>query len=59
MNEEILLVASYIAALYEMGLCPENVANSMADILTILDLWESLIEIEQIEGGYEKYVSEH
>lgn len=59
MNEEILLVASYIAALYEMGLCPENVANSMAFILTTHNLWDSLIEIEKSEGGYEKYVSEH
>ena len=59
MDEEILTVACYIAFLYDRGLCPENVANSMADILTIHDLWENLIEIEQIEGGYEKYVSEH
>ena len=59
MDEEILTVACYIAVLYDRGLCPENVANSMADILTTYDLWDSLVEIEIFEGGYEKYVSEH
>lgn len=59
MKNEILLVACYIASLYEMGLCPGQVASAMALILSDHDLWESLIEIELSEGGYEKYVSQH
>ena len=59
MDEKILIVASYIAALYEQGLCPENVAQSMADILSVCNLGERLIAIEISEGGFEKYVAEH
>lgn len=59
MDEKILLVASYIAVMYEQDLCPENVAQSMADILSIYNLCVSLIAIETSEGGYEKYVEEH
>ena len=59
MDEKILLVAAYIAALYDMGLCPNSVATSIAVILTTRKLWDRLIEIEKSEGGFEKYVAEH
>lgn len=59
MDEKFLIVASYIAAMYEQDLCPENVAQSMADILMAYNMGESLIAIETSGGGYEKYVAEH
>lgn len=59
MDEKILIVAAYIAVLYDKGLCPDSVAYATASIISVRNLWDRLIEIEKSEGGYEKYVSEH
>lgn len=57
--KNILLVACYIATLYDKGLCPENVCDAMIYILLFNDLMDRLREIYYFEGGYEKYVNEH
>lgn len=59
MKNNILLVACYIATLYDKGLCPDNVCDAMFNILLFSDLWGRLSEIYYFEGGYEKYVNEH
>lgn len=59
MKNDILLVACYIAALYDKELCPENVCDAMFNILLANDLWGRLSEIYYFEGGYEDYVNNH
>lgn len=59
MKNDILLVACYIAALYDKGLCPQNVSEAMFNILLANDLWGRLSEIYYFEGGYEDYVNNH
>lgn len=59
MTDDIMIVVCYIAALYDKGLCPENVSNAMSNILFANRLWARLCEIYFFEGGYEKYVNEH